>query len=127
MRRLSTGHLRLPARPLLKKGSLRQQLKQLVHVIIIESNNSVSGRTVSQHLRDADYVRFRRTGVNDWYARTTDTELGTVVRRALYYPSRALAQSKIAALAFKLRVRKLPGVLPVWYLGKRLLGGTRNA
>lgn len=96
-------------------------------VIIIESNNSVSGRTVSQHLRDADYVRFRRTGVNDWYARTTDTELGTVVRRALYYPSRALAQSKIAALAFKLRVRKLPGVLPVWNLGKRLLGGTRNA
>ena len=96
-------------------------------VIIIESNNSASGRSVSRHLRDAGYVRFRRTGVNDWYAHMSDPELGTGARQLLYYPSRLLAQGKLAALAIKLSVRKVPGVLPVWNLGKRLRQRSRDA
>lgn len=96
-------------------------------VIIIESNTSASGRTVSRHLRDAGYVRFSRTGVNDWYARSSDQELGTAMRQLLYYPARAIEKGKLAALAFKLAMRKVPGVLPVWNLGKRLLRGSRDA
>lgn len=89
-------------------------------VLIIESNSTAAGVAVADHLRGAGYVRFRRTGVNDWYAHLSDPQLATTWRRGLYFPSRFVANSKMTATATKLWIRGLPGVLPVWNLGKRL-------
>lgn len=90
-------------------------------VLIIESNSSKSGQAVSAYLRNAGYVRFRRTGVNDWYAQRSDAELGTPLRQLLYNPSRLLAGLKLAATSAKMTIRRLPGVLPVWNVCKPLL------
>jgi FkbM family methyltransferase len=55
-------------------------------VMIIEDNSLLWERAVSQHLRRRGYVRFMRTGVNDWYARKSDRHLATLRRRLGYYP-----------------------------------------
>jgi FkbM family methyltransferase len=44
--------------------------------IVIIEDNSVSGNvSVARHMVDHGYVHFRRTGVNEWYARASDAEL----------------------------------------------------
>lgn len=44
--------------------------------IVILEDNSVEGNTVvAKHMTDHGYVHFKRTGVNEWYARASDTEL----------------------------------------------------
>lgn len=44
--------------------------------IVILEDNSVNGNLgVARHMADHGYVHFRRTGVNEWYARESDAEL----------------------------------------------------
>jgi FkbM family methyltransferase len=44
--------------------------------IVIVEDNSVNGNvSVARHMADHGYVHFRRTGVNEWYARGSDVEL----------------------------------------------------
>lgn len=44
-------------------------------VIIIEDNSILFGNGLQAALNKDDYVRFRRTGVNDWYAAKTDVAI----------------------------------------------------
>lgn len=44
--------------------------------IVIVEDNSIDGQaSVARHLANHDYVHFKRTGVNEWYARQSDAEL----------------------------------------------------
>lgn len=44
-------------------------------IVIIEDNSIDGNVSVSRHMADRGYVHFRRTGVNEWYAHESDTEL----------------------------------------------------
>jgi FkbM family methyltransferase len=44
-------------------------------VVIIEENVLETTSEVARHMAQHGYVNFKRTGVNDWYAHETDTEL----------------------------------------------------
>ena len=50
-------------------------------VLIIEDNSFGRDRSVRDHLRNCDYVRFRITGVNHWYCARGDRRLDTVPHR----------------------------------------------
>lgn len=51
-------------------------------VIILEDNSFGRDHSVDSHLRQAGYTRFKVTGVNHWYCRTSDSHLNTRCRRA---------------------------------------------
>lgn len=44
-------------------------------IVIIEDNSVTGDRGVAQYMADRGYVHFRRTGVNEWYAHASDSEL----------------------------------------------------
>lgn len=44
-------------------------------IILIEDNLGVSDRRIDQLMSQAGYVRFKRTGCNDWYAKRTNYEI----------------------------------------------------
>ncbi|MCW3018211.1 MAG: Methyltransferase FkbM, partial [Solirubrobacterales bacterium] len=44
-------------------------------IVIIEDNSVEGNASVARHMADHGYVHFRRTGVNEWYARASDAEL----------------------------------------------------
>jgi FkbM family methyltransferase len=44
-------------------------------IVILEENLSRSESAVARHMAANGYVNFKRTGVNDWYARESDVEL----------------------------------------------------
>ncbi len=44
-------------------------------IVIIEDNSGHGDRHVARHMYERGYVRFRRTGVNEWYAHESDVEL----------------------------------------------------
>ena len=84
-------------------------------VLIIEDNSPVWESAVSDYLKTHGYVRFRRTGVNDWYAHVSRPELTGPGRRFTYYPSmlfgRALMTALKAATPIVPVLRRLPGAL----------------
>jgi FkbM family methyltransferase len=72
-------------------------------VLIVEDNSNYRDRSVRKHLARFGFVPFRRTGVNDWYARHSDAGLVTG-RATLEYAVRAsLARCRTAVL-------EIPGV-----------------
>jgi FkbM family methyltransferase len=44
-------------------------------IILTEDNSNFEDNTVSDYLKNFGYVKFRRTGVNDWYAPLTNKQL----------------------------------------------------
>lgn len=44
-------------------------------IVILEDNTIEGDASVSSHMADHGYVHFKRTGVNEWYARESDAEL----------------------------------------------------
>ncbi len=52
-------------------------------LLIVEDNSSFRDSAVRRYLRQLGYVRFLRTGCNDWYARCTDLELVCARRRLI--------------------------------------------
>jgi FkbM family methyltransferase len=44
-------------------------------IVIIEDNSVAGDVGVARHMTDHGYVHFKRTGVNEWYARSSDAEL----------------------------------------------------
>lgn len=88
-------------------------------VLIVEDNGQEWVDEVSRQLSERGYVRFMRTGVNDWYAEHTDKRLATVCKRLGYWPSMIVARSLVAALRLADRARRLPGGRTLWiWLGK---------
>jgi hypothetical protein len=43
--------------------------------MVLEDNSNFESNIVSEHLKKLGYVRFLRTGVNDWYAHQTNKQL----------------------------------------------------
>lgn len=81
-------------------------------IILVEDNSYYQDNTVSHHLRQNGYVRFMRTGVNDWYAHKSNHKLAS-------WPSRIRYHS--AAIIFKAKVKLLR---PAVASAKRLLAAT---
>lgn len=96
-------------------------------ILIIEDNASLSEGSVKDYLEAHGYVRFRRTGVNDWYAHRSDAELASPVRRAAYYPSmvygRAITMLLRVATPAAPVLKRIPGAMAMRNL---LLGGQRG-
>lgn len=96
-------------------------------ILIVEDNASFGHASVKDHLESQGYVRFRRTGVNDWYARRSDKELASPLRRAGYYPSmvygRAITLLLRVATPVAPMLRRVPGAMAIRNL---LLGGRRG-
>jgi FkbM family methyltransferase len=44
-------------------------------IVIVEDNSVDGDPRVARHMSDHGYVHFRRTGVNEWYAHRSDSEL----------------------------------------------------
>jgi FkbM family methyltransferase len=80
-------------------------------IIIVEDNSNFRDRTISHHLGQFGYVRFKRTGVNDWYGKKGDWQLVTLRSRFLYWLSAPLDKMKVF-------VAKIPGA--VW-LKRRII------
>jgi FkbM family methyltransferase len=49
--------------------------KHRPRIVILEDNTVDGDAPVARHMTEHDYVHFRRTGVNEWYARASDTDL----------------------------------------------------
>lgn len=81
-------------------------------IIIVEDNSNFEDRSVGDYLRAFGYVPFHRTGVNDWYARRSDTRLttGKALVAWRWKSLRARARS---------RLRRIPGLS---YLARKLRG-----
>jgi len=83
-------------------------------VLIIEDNGAGWHSPVSRRLAEAGYVRFKRTGVNDWYAHRSNEALAGRFGRMAYYPSMLGARCLMAGLRTIDRVRRIPMADRVW-------------
>jgi len=52
-------------------------------IILVEDNSNFENNTVSKSLKKSGYVRFHRTGVNDWYAHRTNKQFVNIRSRSL--------------------------------------------
>lgn len=97
-------------------------------VLIVEDNSPMWESAVSDHLKGQGYVRFRRTGVNDWYAHVSRSKLASPGRRLAYYPSMLFGRALMSALKIATPVapvlRRIPGAL---FVGNVLLGRRRRS
>lgn len=84
------------------KGFSIEQWKPTI--ILIEDNSNYESPLVSDYLRRFGYFRFRRTGVNDWYAHKTNQKLVNFYSKSNYH----WAALKVRV---KTRIKKIPGVL----------------
>lgn len=97
-------------------------------VLIIEDNSPFWKNEVRDYLRAVGYVRFRRTGVNDWYAHVSNWALTGSGRRLAYYPSmvcgRALTLALKAVTPIAPALQRVPGAL---FFRDVLLGRRRGS
>ena len=80
-------------------------------ILIIEDNSRVRDRRVRDHLHSRGYVRFRRTGVNDWYAPVADARFVGRLRKLRYGGSVVSNFARGIWKAAKSRIARVPGVL----------------
>lgn len=80
-------------------------------IILVEDNSNLEDDTVKKYLKKFGYVKFMRTGVNDWYAKKTNKQLvnirSNVGIRILTLRKRL---SKIPLLARLREILRLVGV-----------------
>jgi FkbM family methyltransferase len=50
-------------------------------IVIVEDNSNAASNVTNEQLAKDSYIRFMRTGVNDWYAHRSDRELVTLKSR----------------------------------------------
>jgi hypothetical protein len=97
-------------------------------VLIVEDNLPLWESTVPDYLKARGYVRFRRTGVNDWYAHVSNRALTGSGRQLAYYPSMVFGRALILGLKAMTLIapalRRVPGVL---FLSDVLLGRRRRS
>ena len=82
-------------------------------IIIVEDNSGARDRHVRDHLRGQGYVRFLRTGVNDWFCEFGNTALVGRHRRLRYGASLVLSRWRMASAPLKGALARVPGVLPL--------------
>lgn len=95
-------------------------------VLIVEDNAPMWESAVKDYLKTQGYLRFRRTGVNDWYAHVSNRTLTGAGRRLAYYPSmvrgRTLTWAMRVVTPIAPGLRHIPGALLV----RDLLFGRRR-
>jgi FkbM family methyltransferase len=79
-------------------------------ILIIEDNIRFTGHRVREHLNRQGYVRFFRTGINDWYAHESNPDFGGKRRRLHYVMARVRAPIATAVQHAKVALYRLPGV-----------------
>lgn len=67
-------------------------------IVLLEDNSNQTDPTVENHMKSKGYIIFKRTGVNDWYARKNDKELivPEQVKAFLEERAKAFLENKIA-------------------------------
>ena len=97
-------------------------------VLIVEDNSPIWETSVRDYLLAKGYARFRRTGVNDWYAHVSNPTLTGIARRLAYYPSMLSGRMLMSMLKVVTPVapalRRVPGVL---FVRNVLLGRRSDA
>ena len=76
-------------------------------ILIIEDNSNFEDTSVSDHLKELGYVKFMRTGVNDWYASKKNKELVNVKNMARYYMSAYKTRTKNKIKKIPLAVKSI--------------------
>ncbi|MFA6468387.1 MAG: FkbM family methyltransferase [Bacteroidota bacterium] len=66
------------------------------YIVLVEDNSELRNTNVVTYLKQYGYVRFKRTGVNDWYAHTSSHQL--VNLRSIIKMQWLIAKSKILHL-----------------------------
>lgn len=84
-------------------------------ILLIEDNEKYQNPAVRSYLRTQGYFPFRRTGVNDWYARAENKSLVNWRSRSVYL----LGQRQARAKEF---LKKIPGLKLLWGVLKKLRG-----
>lgn len=79
-------------------------------VLIIEDNSNGLNGEVRKYLGAYGYVRFNRTGCNDWYAKSTDHDLVTNYSRLMAEIKVLLRASKSLAKKALIRYRRRPAL-----------------
>jgi FkbM family methyltransferase len=75
-------------------------------VIILEDNSNFENVDVSNYMKQFGYVRFKRTGVNDWYAHKKNKKLVNLYSRGRY-------NWTVLKVRAKKQIKKIPGVVKV--------------
>lgn len=91
-------------------------------IMILEDNSRFRDNRVRDYLRDHGYVRFRRSGVNDWYARTDDVRYSGRGRKLRYLGSALGASAYLGWFNLKVRIAAVPGILPLVHWLRRRVG-----
>jgi len=73
-------------------------------IIIVEDNSNFEDASISNYLKKFGYVRFLRTGVNDWYAHRTN-------KRVVNIRSKTRIMWMARKIKVKNRLRKIPLIL----------------
>src|SRR5262249_34889134 len=73
-------------------------------IMLIEDNSDFANTAVCDYLRRFGYVRFKRTGVNDWYAHRSNKQLVTLSNRIAVRSVAFITRSKDA-------LRRVPFIL----------------
>ena len=75
-------------------------------IILLEDNSNFENTAVSNYMMQFEYVRFMRTGVNDWYAHKKNKKLVNLYSRGEY---------NLVVLKFRVKrqIKKVPGVVKI--------------
>lgn len=80
-------------------------------ILLLEDNAEGTDRAIAQYLDQQGYVPFRRTGVNDWYARADDAALASPAARDEYARDIAAVRAAHRRRAPIRLARRIPGLV----------------
>jgi FkbM family methyltransferase len=80
-------------------------------ILLVEDNSDFRDRLIPRYLRNKGYVRFLRTGVNDWYARQDDRRFVTVGKRLRF-------TTLVAKRRAKQWLKSVPGIMQLRKLSR---------
>ena len=85
-------------------------------IILVEDNSNYESNIVSNYLKKYGYVRFKRTGVNDWYSSRKDKQLVNLKNRASYCLGALITKSinRLRKNLIVMRLKKLLKQLGIW-------------
>lgn len=63
-------------------------------IVLVEDNSNYEERNVRDYMYKHDYICFKRTGVNDWYAHKSNKDLVNNLNRFAYYCAKVIQKLK---------------------------------
>jgi FkbM family methyltransferase len=76
-------------------------------ILIIEDNSNTEDKTVVRYLAGLGYLPFQRTGVNDWFAHRSNSQLITLT-------GRLRLTTQVSIIRARNRLRKIPWLRGAW-------------